>query len=488
MNVGKTCQMALTVGLSAAMVACGGDENERPNGGGRPSTVEPPATYSFPSRFTEGDSVNYSGQAARQVLVADLSSYIVSLTEAIDTGSYVPAQGTTLAALNSYYDGGTTALTTESLSTSTTPPAMQQTYGQISGNKNLKAKIAGNDGGQHKDWTTQFTGWSDASLAQSGGSISSPDGFVQAIFSTIDRNAVDRANAVPRLDPTGAQLPVHRTASGVDLKELAQKFLFGAVNFSQGADDYLDDGLDSDNAAAAEGQPYTELEHAWDEGFGYFGAARDYRDYTDQELAAGGGRDGWKSGYHDSNADSAIDLTGEYNFGAATSAAKRDLGAVVATDLTGDAFGAFAMGRAIISSANGALTEQQMIELKTQRDVIVSTWEKAISASAVHYINEVLADMGNFGTADYSFGDHAKHWSELKGFALGLQFSPFSPLEDADFARLHTLVGDAPVLPTADATQIESYRSNLREARAILQRSYGFDPANMGDDNGQNGW
>ena len=70
----------------------------------------------------------------------------------------------------------------------------------------------------------------------------------------------------------------------------------GAVGFSQGADDYLDDdtegkGLLADHTAADEGKPYTALEHAWDEGFGYFGGARNYLLYTDEEIAGEGGRD-----------------------------------------------------------------------------------------------------------------------------------------------------------------------------------------------------
>ena len=54
-----------------------------------------------------------------------------------------------------------------------------------------------------------------------------------------------------------------------------KKFLLGAVAFSQGADDYLDDdvagkGLLVFGYIPAEGKKYSALEHAWDEGFGYF--------------------------------------------------------------------------------------------------------------------------------------------------------------------------------------------------------------------------
>ena len=35
---------------------------------------------------------------------------------------------------------------------------------------------------------------------------------------------------------------------------------------------------------------------------------------------------------------------------------------------------------------------------------------------------------------------------------------------------------------------MDAYLSNLREARTILQDAYGFDAANIGDDDGENGW
>ena len=112
----------------------------------------------------------------------------------------------------------------------------------------------------------------------------------------------------------------------------------------------------------------------------------------------------------------------------------------------------------------------------------MSTWEKAYAATAIHYVNEVLADMDAIGTPDYSFADHAKHWSELKGFALGLQFNPRSPLHTSTrFADFHDLVGDAPVLPNdvGGPSAISDYRTDLESARAILAEAYGFDASNV---------
>jgi hypothetical protein len=116
----------------------------------------------------------------------------------------------------------------------------------------------------------------------------------------------------------------------------------------------------------------------------------------------------------------------------------------------------------------------------------LDAWEKGVAATVVHYINDTLQDMGKMDTADYSFGTHAKHWSEMKGFALGLQFNRFSPLSDADFGKLHEHMGNAPVL--TGASDLAAYKQALLDARDLLQTSYGFDAGNMGDDNGENGW
>ena len=103
----------------------------------------------------------------------------------------------------------------------------------------------------------------------------------------------------------------------------------------------------------------------------------------------------------------------------------------------------------------------------------------------VHYLNEVLQDMQTLGTEGYDFGGHAKHWSEAKGFALTLQFNPRSPLSDQDFDSLHGAIGTQPALAPEQATD---YAQGLNEAKDLLAEAYGFDSANMGDDDGSQGW
>jgi hypothetical protein len=492
-------KLALIISVIALVAACGddggGDEGGNNNSQNN-NELNVPDTYNFESRFEDGtSSVAYSGQTFRHVLISDLNSYINGLSDAIDGAQFEPSSdGEVVAAFDFYFRFDSDANGDEPILLQTDPDTLQTTYNDISSGKDIVGKLAGNDSAtDHKDWSSDFVGWSDTSIADYGGSIDTPEGLVLAFFETIEENALGRVEGDVRTDPDGDQLPVYVTEDGRDLKQLTQKFIVMAVAFSQGADDYLDDDTDGKGLLSSNTQdgdsPYTTLEHQWDEGFGYFGAARDYLAYTDEEIAGKGGRDGWSSGYYDTDDDGAIDLLSEYNFGHSTNAAKRDRGASddAATDFTNDAMTGFLTGRAIIAAADGELDDEQMSALQQQRDAAVLAWESAVAATVVHYINDTLQVMNTFDSGDYDMLNHAKVWSEAKGFALGLQFNPRSPLGD-DFAEFHQLLGDAPVLPDADPDDIDQYRADLLDARDILGEAYMFDEANLGDDNGENGW
>ncbi len=471
----------IILSLMAVAIGCG-DSTESTGGG---SNLEIPEDYAFTSRFDPNESsVAYGGQVSRQVFVAGIVDALEALTSAIDSGDRVPVAGEVEAELAFYFDfddqlGGSVAIPM-----STDPELLQSTFSDLGTGRDLAGKIAGNDPvGQHEDWSTALMGAGDHT----------PESRVRSWFGEVDALAVSRANGSPVLTPSGEPVAsTYVTEDGRDLRQLIEKFLRGAIAYSQGTDDYLDDdtegkGLLSTNTRDGDA-PYTALEHQWDEGFGYFGAARDYASYSDDEIAGSGGRPGWSSGYHDSNGDGAIDLQSEFNFGHAVNAAKRDRGAVVPTDMTARAIDGFLRGRAIIAGAEGELDPEQLEALQEARDQAVLAWEEAIAATAIHYVNDVLQDMGTFGTDGYSFEDHAKHWSELKGFALSLQFNPRSQIDDATLATVLNEIGDAPVLPTADEGAIEAYRGALRNARALLGEAYGFAADNLGDDAGLGGW
>lgn len=443
-------------------------------------------TYSFTNAAGNESSVAYGGQVARHLLISELNNYINSgLSTDLDTGSFT-SRDQIYQKLLSYYqttdDAYLLDLAERTLTTNTTPISKQTKLAEISSSKkDLSGKIAGNDPvGQHKDWTIEFVAFGEKGSQ-------TPEQLIVSLLAEIANNAAEYHLAGNlRRDPFGNEITKAYLASdGRDLKQLVQKILLGSVAYSQATDDYLDNdtegkGLLSDNTELSNGQAYTSLEHQFDEGFGYFGAARDYLDYTDQEIAGKGGRDGWANGYYDTDGDGMIDFESEYNFGHSQNAAKRDLGSAAnaaATDYTTAAMQAFLQGRQIIANANAsALTEQQMSDLVQQRDIAVQHWEKAIVATAIHYINATIADYdGWIGSAE-QYANLAKHWSELKGFVVTLQFNPLTPMTDTQFENINALIGDSPEL---NADLMSDYIEDLLSARASLQDIYQLDTDNV---------
>lgn len=452
--------------LAASFLACGDD------GDGKERSDPVPANYSFGSRFDAESSVAYSGQTGRHVLILEMKNEIGSWSDATFQGAQT---GDVVEVLDFYFDfknaGGSAD---DPLTLELALPVAQSTFGDVGGLVSLAEKMPEVDAG----FAGGVYGWGDDSM--------SPSAVVADMFAELETVVLNRADGTLPLAPDGSSIPtVYVSSAGVDYRELLQKFLTGAVAYSQGSDDYLDDdaagkGLLSDNSVAVDGHNYTALEHVWDEGFGYFGAARDYGDYTDEEIAAKGGRNDYQA-MHDSDGDGTLDLGSEVILGHSANAGKRDLGAGGATDLTGDAFEAFKAGRQLITAAAGPLSESDQARLASFRDQALGAWEKAIVATAIHYVNDVLGDMESFDTADYVFLDHAKHWSELAGFALSLQFNPdHSIVDSATLQDFIDAVGEAPVLPSAGAGVRDSYAAGLESARDALGAAYGFDAATVG--------
>jgi len=446
-----------------------------------------PDTYAFDSKFeADSSSVSHTGQAARQILILELNEYIGSGL-ADDVAADVFASGAEAKIkLMSFYakseldwdterDNGTD-LVISAVEIEAPLTAKQTTITDISSShKNLIGKIAGMDEvGQHKDWTTDLVGWNDT------GSVT-PDGVIEALFDQLVANVQTEIDGTIRNDIAGNTIAkLYINEDGTDIKQLVQKFLLGAVNFSQGTDDYLDNTVDGKGLLSVNTQDgtktYSNLEHQFDEGFGYFGAAHNYNEYTDLEIKS-------DASYKDIDGDGEIDLASEINFSNSINAAKRDDGSVGntnPTDFTQQAYDAFVTGRAIINAVAGeALSDDEMTTLLEQRDAAVLVWEKAISATIVHYINDTTADLDNIGNDDYSadnFADLAKHWSELKGFSLNLQFNPHSPMTDDQFVTMQEKIGMKPVTTVDD---VEAYKTALLEVRTMLQEVYNFDEENV---------
>ena len=446
-------------------------------------------TYTYMGAAADGSSVSYSGQTARQMLISAMKAEIGKLTE--DIGN----EDTVRATLNFYMTGDGVDDTPHGFTVKGGEPVIPgPTYGDVSTGKNLGSKTAGQDKAEHV-LGDGFFGWDELAAG------SMPIDLANHYIERLATEATDgNTPLIPTIDGQVSLDVVYVDAHGRDYQQLTQKFLGGAVAFSQGTTDYLQTKW-GDYLTTAEGKDYTGAEHKFDEAFGYYGATRDMNEYTDDEAAAKGGRDGWGMGYHDTNGDGSIDLRSEFVFGHAQNCAKRDRGSNGATDYSKEAVDAFLVGRKILSDAavSGTLSDVQLAALHDQIVIAAKTWEKCIAATVVHYINDTVADMGNYAPPNFqdlaNFKDMAKHWGEMKGFALGLQFSPYSPFRDMSvdgitvdsLKRVLSLMGDAPVLAdgsqggvaAADGAQaaIDAYIADLMQARDILQTAYGFDAA-----------
>ncbi|MBC8144124.1 MAG: DUF4856 domain-containing protein, partial [bacterium] len=259
--------------------------------------------------------------------------------------------------------------------------------------------------------------------------------------------------------------------NGLDLGEMINKVMLGSIAYYQATSVYLNSLLDKNNAVAAVDAnggalAFTEMEHGWDEAFGYFGAARDFARYSDAQLA------GTSADYsYDSNGDGKIDFRSEYNYTFARYAGRRDRSA--GSDLTKEIFDAFLAGRtAIVNKAS-------VDELIARRRDVSLAWERIIAATAVHYMNDVERSMRGLDTTSAAATVVRHQWSEMKGYVIALQFNSLKTISDARLNELHTLIGSKPVIADAASAENVDYRASITSARAIIKSVYGFTDAQM---------
>ena len=395
-------------------------------------TMETPTEFVFESRFEEHageSSVSYSGQVVRNLLVNDIKSLIASNVGGGNTA--------TINSMMANDDPNLAIYTGSGLNT------VQTKYHDISTsqlNDRLAAVTSYTDPGYGANAQDMITGW----VAESEGYSVRP--------------------------------------GGLDLGQMTQKVMWGAIAYWQGTSKYMSKIPNDDNTMSDDGDPYTAMEHHWDESFGYFGAARDYNtgysDDTDRKTDP----------YNDSNGDGLIDFKTEYNMGWAVTAAKRDLvdGVAVDYDFTKTIFDAYLEGRTLIYN------QAPLDEILVQRDIILNTWEKVVAAVSIHYINDTMSDLEALISAGDSnlawdnlpeSGDGYKyniHWAEMRAYAHGLIYNDFKLISDADIATVLGYMGTAPAYNDgSDFSAMQTLHDNLALAKPILQAAYGFSDAHM---------
>ncbi|MEC7999426.1 MAG: DUF4856 domain-containing protein [Bacteroidota bacterium] len=387
MNINRLLTIILFSGATISLSSCSKEGCTDPNASNYDANAKTsnnalceynydvPETYVFTD--ADGNStVSYSGQTARMDMLSEMVTYLKSANGSNSSPATLDAS--TLLAM---YDNSYTGWTDQSL---------------VGNGKQLKSKTALADAGVQ----AMFEGWMN-----------------------------DAATASP--DQTGSYL---QAASGVEWTQMIEKGLMGACFASQMTSNYLGgiEGDDNEVAVdAANGKYYTEMEHHWDEAYGYFTDAVDYpANGTDRFW----GKYANKS-YLEDNLGSATDIST-----------------------------AFRTGRAALSAHNTT-------DALAQRDIIVAEVKQMQAGMAIHYLNDVKTKVAD--GADQSAINHSM--SEALAFIFGIQFISETPdmstadvmalvsqIEPAvaDFTMNLTLINDA-INQVAAATGLESVKDLL---------------------------
>ena len=332
--------------------SCENDDND--NDTTVPNLVAPD-TYSFERN---GEStISYSGQTTRLEQADELYA---ALNSAESTAS-------ALELMFNGSDGSSAGFANDLLNGTSKIIGSKTASSTLAGSATTKARFG--------DYITDFASnvapnWNMDASAGMPGSITSPDGS-----STYQINAL-----------------------GQELDQLFFKGLIGAFTLDQIVNNYihpnqLDSGTridDNDNGVLSGDKPYTDMEHKWDEGFGYlYGQEGDLDDVGATLGSAPAGSGNLLMKYF-----KKVNAEGGYEPG---------IGQTV--------YDAFIMGRTAIVNGDYALRD-------AQADIIQVELSKVVGYYAIHYLNDYLAkvEAGNIAKAHHSL-------SEAYGFILSLQFT-----------------------------------------------------------------
>ena len=226
-------------------------------------------------------------------------------------------------------------------------------------------------------YDNSYTGWSDANLVDNGKQLKSKtalgDAGIQAQFETWMTEA---AAATPPTED-GYYL---QAESGHEWTQLIEKGLMSACFASQMTANYLANVITDDNTNAVDpdaGKYYTEMEHHWDEAYGYFTDAVDYPTNGTNRF--------W----------------GKY----ANNTLNTILGTADAMSL------AFRTGRAAISAGH-------LEDVPAQIAILQAEARKMVAGMAIHYLNSTKQKV-----ADGESQNKVNHYlSEAWAFIYGIQF------------------------------------------------------------------
>ena len=325
--------------------------------------------------FTDSDgnsTVSFDGQRQRLNMLSEMTTYLKT--------SNTPGTALDAATLLSMYaNDGYTWDDLEEL-------------GMTGSSKQLRSKTVGGDA----FWTDTFEGYMN--------------GIAEASGQTVAEETTGAAGVAGVVASTTSDSKYLQSAQGQEWTQLIEKGLMGACFYYNISSVYLAPGkMDVDNSVAvdaADGKYYTEMEHHWDEAYGYFTDATNY-------PTSGTNR-----------------FWGKYTY------SREDLLSSAST-----LSAAFRTGRAAIS-------QNLLAERDAQIAIINRELERVAAGTAIHYLNDALDNY-----ADDALRNH--ELSEAKAFIMALQFGANTSVDTDAVEHLFEDLGeDYYNVTTAQITEV----------------------------------
>jgi len=353
--------------VAVGFVSCDKDDHDDHDHDHNEYTI--PTTYNF-------DNVSYTGQTQRLDMLGELTTYM-------KTANTLGTQVTEQTLLNMFRNENS-PFSTDELNTTT---------------KQIASKTFADDLAMFEGWMAEMAASSQATEAGSNG--------VAGVVTSND----------------GAKSYLN-SANGFEYVQLIEKGLMGALIFYQIAEVYTREGKIGDavdNTTVTEGKG-TDMEHHWDEAFGYFGATTDFPANTN-------GIRYWAK--YSNDRDALINCNQAI-------------------------MDAFLKGRAAISNNDDVAKWEAAIEVRSQI-------ERVAAATAIHYINEAV---NNFN--DDALRNHTL--SEAYAFTGAIKYNSDRELSIDAIGLVQNALG---------SNFYESDLISLSEARDLLSSTYGFDAVKL---------
>lgn len=363
----KNLSISLSIILALFLGACKKDKKEpEPEPDPDPQTYTVPTTYNF-------SNVNYLGQTQRLDMVAELKTYM-------STGN---TSLTVLSAqkMKEMYQNINNQFTGTGLNTS---------------GKDIKSKVFSLD-------QNLFENFMDSLSAASTSTVAGSNGVAGVV-----------------VNPNDATKKYLCDKNGIEWTQVIEKGLMGALMYYQTTAVYLDaskigNSVDNTNVVAGQG---TNMEHHWDEAFGYFAVPIDFPTST-----------------------SGIRFWGKYC---------NDRNAIIGSNAT--IMNAFLKGRAAISNKDYTTRDAQVV-------IVRDGWEKVIAATIISYVNSTKTNITNDAIRNHNC-------SEIKGFLMNFKYNPTKKLTSTEIAQLETYLGN-------NFYNISA--ANLDQIKDMLSTKYGLD-------------